>query len=326
MVAELKRLDAAPVAPDLERAGIVETYEEVFAGRRRRFPNNFFNGTAGHARAGVITRYLLEEKLGIRVQDIPRAIHKKLFYDNGLTWMLGSCFDWSPYKAIDNAYPGLFHKWQFNVKGMWQGPERLKLAAEATRWMIEHVEGVAVDEIPQRISATTFGKYNLSGMLSVCFKGSFFRAIENAYPGRFHPWEFRNVPKNFWQGGNGLDNARRATRWLCEEKLGVREGQGVPGRHVSPVPRARAGRHADRLLLRFIDPGAAQRLPGPHGPQAPEAEASPEKEGRGGQADRGLTLRRSARARTRGRRGGRRWAGLTKAPSRALLDLPQRVL
>ena len=96
--------------------------------------------------------------------------------------MLGSCFDWSPYKAIDNAYPGRFHKWQFNVKGMWQGPDRFKLAAEATRWMIEEVEGVPVDEIPQRISATTFGKYNLRGMLSVCFRGSFFRAIENAYP------------------------------------------------------------------------------------------------------------------------------------------------
>jgi hypothetical protein len=104
---------------------------------------------------------------------------------------------------------------------MWQGPDRFKLAAEATRWMIEEVEGVTVGDIPQRISATTFGKHNLRGMLSVCFRGSFFRAIENAYPGRFHPWEFRNVPKNFWQGEQGLGNARRATRWLCEERLGV---------------------------------------------------------------------------------------------------------
>jgi hypothetical protein len=221
MVAELRKLDEGQPQPDLERAGIVEIYEDVVEGRRRRFPNNFFNGAAGRTRAAVITKYLLEEKLGIRVQDIPRAIHKKLFYENGLTWMLGSCFEWSPYKAIDNAYPGMFHKWQFNVKGMWQGAQRMSLAADATRWMIERVEGVPVDEIPQRISATTFGKYNLRGMLSVCFKGSFFRAIENAYPGRFHPWEFRNVPKNFWQGQAGLDNARKATRWLCEDKLGV---------------------------------------------------------------------------------------------------------
>ncbi len=221
MVTELKRLDTETTASGLERTEVIQTYEEVFGGRRRRFPNNFFQGETGRSRAAIITRYLLEDRLGIAVVDIPRTIHKKLFYENGLTWMLGSCFDWSPYKAIDNAYPNRFHKWQFNVKGMWQGPDRFKLAAEATRWMIEEVEGVAVGDIPQRISATTFGKHNLRGMLSVCFRGSFFRAIENAYPGRFHPWEFRNVPKNFWQGEQGLGNARRATRWLCEERLGV---------------------------------------------------------------------------------------------------------
>lgn len=221
MVTELKRLDAAGQTKELVRAEVIQVYEDVFANRRRRFPNNFFHGDLGRARAAIITRYLLEDKLGIDVEDVPRTIHKKLFYENGLTWMLGSCFDWSPYKAIDNAYPGQFHKWQFNVKGMWQGPERFRLAAEATRWMIEERENVPAEEIPQRISATTFGKYNLRGMLSVCFKGSFFRAIENAYPNRFHPWEFRNVPKNFWQGEQGLANARRATRWLCEEILGV---------------------------------------------------------------------------------------------------------
>jgi hypothetical protein len=221
MVTELHKLEAGTTAVDVEREKAIAVYEEVVGGRKRRFPNNFFHGELGKVRASHITRYLLEDRLGLRVEDIPRAIHKKLFYDNGLTWMLGSCFDWSPYRAIDNAYPGRFHKWQFNVKGMWQGPDRFKLAAEATRWMIEDQEKVAVDLIPQRISATTFGRYNLRGMLSVCFKGSFFRAIENAYPGRFHPWEFRNVPKNFWQGDTGLANARRATRWLCEEKLGV---------------------------------------------------------------------------------------------------------
>jgi len=221
MVAELTRLETESPAAELVREEVIQVYDDVFHGRRRRFPNNFFEGEIGRARAAIITCYLLEDKLGIEVEDIPRAIHKKLFYQNGLTWMLGSCFDWSPYKAIDNAYPGRFHKWQFNVKGMWQGPNRLRLAAEATKWMIERKERVAVEDIPQRISATTFGKYNLRGMLSVCFRGSFFRAIENAYPKRFHAWEFRNVPKNFWQGETGLENARRATRWLVEERLHV---------------------------------------------------------------------------------------------------------
>ncbi len=91
MVAELERLDARTIAPDLEREEIVQVYEDVSTKRRRRFPNNFFEGATGKQRAGTITRYLLEDKLEIAVEDIPRAIHKKLFYENGLTWMLGSC-------------------------------------------------------------------------------------------------------------------------------------------------------------------------------------------------------------------------------------------
>jgi hypothetical protein len=200
---------------------VIDVYEEVLSGKRRRFPNKFFTGEEGKRRAAIVTRNLIEEKLKIPKERIPQQMHKRILYENGLTWMLGSCFDWSPFKVIENAYPGVFRKWQFNVKGMWQGPERLKLAAEATRWMIEEKERCPVDEIPSRITAETFSKYNLRGMLSVCFRGSFYKAIENAYPGRFHPWEFRNVPKNFWQGPQGLYNARLATRWLVEEKLGL---------------------------------------------------------------------------------------------------------
>ena len=69
MVTELKRLDTETTAPGLVRDEVIQVYEEVFGGRRRRFPNNFFHGDEGRARAAIITRYLLEEKLGIAVHD-----------------------------------------------------------------------------------------------------------------------------------------------------------------------------------------------------------------------------------------------------------------
>ena len=40
---------------------------------------------------------------------------------------------------------------------------------------------------------------------------------ENAYPGKFKPWEFTQVPNHFWN----LKTASEATTWLIEEKLKV---------------------------------------------------------------------------------------------------------
>ena len=52
-------------------------------------------------------------------------------------------------------------------------------------------------------------------MLDVLFNGSPYFAIENAYPGKFKPWEVARVPKKIWN----METAREATIWLIEEKL-----------------------------------------------------------------------------------------------------------
>jgi hypothetical protein len=206
------------------RQDVVTMYEKVLTGKERRFPNKFFDGRDGKKRAKIVTRYLFDEKLKIPPEEIPERMHKNLFYENGLAWMLGKCFGWSPYKAIDNAYPGHYKPWQFNVKGIWRGEGGLMLAAEATRWMVG-CEGVSVEDVPRSITPETFAKYDLSGMLSMCFHGSCYRAIENAYPGRYQPWEFKNVPKHFWSGEQGMENARAATRWLVEKILRIPRDQ-----------------------------------------------------------------------------------------------------
>ena len=52
-------------------------------------------------------------------------------------------------------------------------------------------------------------------MLTNLFNGSPYLAIENAYPGKFKPWELPSVHKKIWN----LETAREATIWLIEEKL-----------------------------------------------------------------------------------------------------------
>lgn len=39
----------------------------------------------------------------------------------------------------------------------------------------------------------------------------------DAYPDIHKPWQFKSVPKGFWQGAEGIENAKSATRWLVAE-------------------------------------------------------------------------------------------------------------
>ena len=49
--------------------------------------------------------------------------------------MLNTCFNNSPYQAINTAYPNKFKEWEFNLvpKNFWTTEK----GAEATRWLIE---------------------------------------------------------------------------------------------------------------------------------------------------------------------------------------------
>lgn len=42
--------------------------------------------------------------------------------------------------------------------------------------------------------------------------------IENAYPGKFKPWEYNQVPNYYWRGENGRKRAIEVVRYMIEEK------------------------------------------------------------------------------------------------------------
>jgi hypothetical protein len=193
--------------------------DNAYPGRFKKWEfrqQGVWQGEDGLKRAKEATLWMIEEKERIPIHEIPQIVTQRTFEDNGLSGMLHNVFKGSPYLAIVNAYPGRFKKWEFNQQGMWQGEEGLKLAKEATKWLIEEKERIPIHEIPQKITAKMFADNELSGMLSHAFKGSPYLAIVNAYPGRFKKWEFEQ--KGMWQGEEGLKLAREATKWLIEEK------------------------------------------------------------------------------------------------------------
>ena len=159
------------------------------------------------------TIWLIEEKLKWSDEDVRRNLSKNTFKENSLRGMLNLLFNGSPYLAIENAYPGKFKAWEFAKvsKNFWN----LKTASEATIWLIEEKLKWSDEDVRRNLSQNTFKENSLRGMLDVLFNGSPYLAIENAYPGKFKPWELPSVPKKFWN----LETAKEATIWLIEEKL-----------------------------------------------------------------------------------------------------------
>ena len=159
------------------------------------------------------TIWLIEEKLKWSDEDVRRNLSKNTFKENSLRGMLNLLFNGSPYLAIENAYPGKFKAWEFAKvsKNFWN----LKTASEATIWLIEEKLKWSDEDVRRNLSQNTFKENSLRGMLAILFNESPYRAIDNAYPGKFKPWEFKRIPNNFWN----LKTAREATIWLIEEKL-----------------------------------------------------------------------------------------------------------
>ena len=158
------------------------------------------------------TIWLIEEKLKWSDDDIKEKLSANIFEKNSLGGMLAILFNDNSYFAIENAYPGKFKPWELSgtPKYFWN----LKTASDATRWLIEEKLKWSDDDIKEKLSANTFIKNSLTSIISL-FNGSPYLAIENAYPGKFKPWEVARVSKNFWN----METAREATIWLIEEKL-----------------------------------------------------------------------------------------------------------
>ena len=159
------------------------------------------------------TIWLIEEKLKWSDEDVRRNLSQNTFKENSLRGMLDVLFNGSPYFAIENAYPGKFKAWEFAKvpKNFWN----METAKEATMWLIEEKLKWSDEDVRRNLSQNTFKENSLRGMLDVLFNGSPYLAIDNAYPGKFKPWELPSVPKKFWN----LETAKEATIWLIEEKL-----------------------------------------------------------------------------------------------------------
>ena len=50
---------------------------------------------------------------------------------------------------------------------------------------------------------------------------NYYEVIDNAYPGRFKPWQFQQVTGKYWDGEEGKKRAIEAVKYVIEEKLKI---------------------------------------------------------------------------------------------------------
>lgn len=114
----------------------IKVYKQVLDGNLARFPNKFWVGEDALGRAAEITIYLIEDVLELSEDDLKAKMGIRLFQDNKLHGMINSLFEGSPYKAIENAYPGKYKALDFaSVTRNYWNDESVK---NASQWIAEN--------------------------------------------------------------------------------------------------------------------------------------------------------------------------------------------
>jgi hypothetical protein len=89
-----------------------------------------------------------------------------------------------------------------------------------TRFLIESCLRIPIEEIPDKVSAQILWSHRLRpGAKYFDFK--FLEVIENAYPNRFLPNEFKQVPHGYWQGEEGKKRGIELVKYIIEEKCNI---------------------------------------------------------------------------------------------------------
>lgn len=158
------------------------------------------------------TLWLINE-LNLDLEEIPKTLTCEVFARHGLRGLLLNFYNSSPFLAVNDAMPGVFEPWQFNVGNFYWNDKSNRVYA--VRSMINKLNWNK-DDLKKNISKNTFTSNGLGGLLQSSYNGSVYAAINEAFPNEFQPWELTRVCNNYWDNKN---TCRKATLWMID-KLG----------------------------------------------------------------------------------------------------------
>jgi type IV pilus assembly protein PilB len=169
-------------------------------------------------RAKEALDWIMTVKLGCGKNELSQNLSSDFLKELGLGQLLAK-FGNSVFAMTQAVYPGVFQPWQFPDEEavIWFREDRLETAKAATQWLVESRLAMPVEDIPVKLSVREFHEHGLAKVLDL-FEQNIYLAVENAYPGKFKPWQYAE-PGDLWRAGNALEISRHATLWLVKEKL-----------------------------------------------------------------------------------------------------------
>jgi len=93
-----------------------------------------------------------------------------------------------------------------------------KIVKRLFRTIIENLEAITPDQVPEKINYKFFVDRKLEPLLWVFYKNSPFKAIRDIYGNKILPWKFKRKPLNFWKGKKGFNHAIDAMKWFTKVK------------------------------------------------------------------------------------------------------------
>lgn len=158
---------------------IIDAYHYVLSSADKRFPRGFWTDENRFKRAKIVTCYLIEKVLKWSDDDIKANLRATIFSDYKLSGMMRMLFEGSPYKALNNAYPGRFK--QFELKEVSQSYWNFETAREALDWLFNKKLNWSTNDIIKNISIKTFDNNGLSGVANL-FHDSMYETLSTLYP------------------------------------------------------------------------------------------------------------------------------------------------
>ena len=201
---------------------LLEQYNDIKTNKRKIFTPGIFIGLQGRLNCLIITKHVIENELKWDFSDVVQKINYKILYKHHLR-SIKQVFS-NLYELILELYPNRNIKPYYfkKYRNAWKNEDNSlnhDLIKQAVRELITILsikkKNYKINNIPKWISYNHFQKKilpygaNLSYLLSSIFNNSPIKAIMFTFPEmNLKPHYFKNVPKGFWKGNKGKNNAK----------------------------------------------------------------------------------------------------------------------
>lgn len=209
----------------ISKEKVIEYYENLLTGEITRFPLGLFQFGDYEQRGVWLVKYLIEDKLQLTEDKVLDFMTLKNLNTYKLhSQVLQKCFNKKLWNVIDKCYPGKFKKWDK------KNQNRIWTKKSTTRPLIKDLEellSICREEArKENCELEFFSSENLKKLSlynsAYCHFNSLWGLVDACFPDKYQQWELKNQ-NNIWtkQELKNYDLARKATKWLIEDKLKI---------------------------------------------------------------------------------------------------------